>query len=361
MAFICEADGLRPDTAPGALHHLSAVPETVHWGYFDPAVAPVLKVRSGDLIRAEAVTHHAGDDPDLMFDEKIARIFKEVPETDRNPGVHIMTGPIFVEDARPGDILEVRYLSMVPRFRYGSNLAANWGYLYKEFGETERVTIYELDPNANTASALYAYDFPGKYLTPGTVTRCPECDRQPALAGVRVPVRPHLGTAGVAPDVSGRVSTIPPGLHGGNIDNWRIGAGAVMYYPVQVDGALFSIGDPHVSQGDGELSGTAIEASLNVLFQVIVRKDFSFRSPLLETPKTWIVHGFDEDLDVAMRQASLDMLSLLTDHRGLSRNDAYSLMSVAADFGVTQVVDGRQGIHVRMPRDIFGPGTGVKK
>jgi len=130
---------------------------------------------------------------------------------------------------------------------------------------------------------------------------------------------------------------------------------------VQVDGALFSIGDPHVSQGDGELSGTAIEASLNVLFQVIVRKDFSFRSPLLETPKNWIVHGFDEDLDVAMRQASLDMLSLLTDHRGLSRNDAYSLMSVAADFGVTQVVDGRQGIHVRMPRDIFGPGTSVKK
>jgi len=223
------------------------------------------------------------------------------------------------------------------------------------------VTIYELDPNANTASALYAYDFPGTYLTPGIVTRCPECDRQPALAGVRVPVRPHLGTAGVAPDVSGRVSTIPPGLHGGNIDNWRIGAGAVMYYPVQVDGALFSIGDPHVSQGDGELSGTAIEASLNVLFQVIVRKDFSFRSPLLETPKTWIVHGFDEDLDVAMRQASVDLLDLLTTHRGLSRNDAYSLMSVAADFGVTQVVDGRQGIHVRMPRDIFGPDVGMKK
>jgi acetamidase/formamidase len=152
------------------------------------------------------------------------------------------------------------------------------------------------------------------------------------------------------------VSTIPPGAHGGNIDNWRIGAGAVMYYPVAVDGALFSIGDPHVSQGDGELSGTAIEASLDVLFQVVVRRDFAFPSPLLETPKYWIVHGFDEDLNIAMRRASLDMLGLLTDHLKLSRNDAYSLMSVAADFAVTQVVDGRQGVHVRIPRSVFPTG-----
>src|SRR5581483_6030289 len=182
---------------------------------------------------------------------------------------------------------------------------------------------------------------------------CPACDRQPALAGVRVPARPHLGTAGVAIDVAGRVSTIPPGAHGGNIDNWRIGAGAVMYYPVQVAGALFSIGDPHVSQGDGEISGTAIEASLNVLMQIIVRRDFSFPGPLLETPRHWIAHGFDEDPNVAARSAALDMLALLTEHAGLSRDDAYSLMSVAADFAVTQVVDGRQGAHVRIPRSLF--------
>ena len=219
------------------------------------------------------------------------------------------------------------------------------------------MTIYRLDAGAGYAEALYAYDFPGKYLTPGTITHCPACDRQTALAGVRVPARPHLGTAGVAPDVTGRVSTIPPGTHGGNIDNWRIGAGAVMYYPVAVDGALFSIGDPHVSQGDGELSGTAIEASLDVLFQVVVRKDFTFPSPLLETPKYWIVHGFHEDLNQAMRDASLEMLGLLTDQVGLTRNDAYSLMSVAADFAVTQVVDGRQGVHVRMPRGIFPART----
>jgi len=355
MAFICEPGETRPDTEPGALHTLRATPENVHWGYFDPSIGPSLKIKSGDLVQAEAITHHAGDAPELMMDETVNRLFKEIPEEDRNPGVHIMTGPIWVEGAQPGDMLEVRYLRMTPRCNYGSNLAANWGYLYKEFGEKERVTIYELDQNANTASALYAYDFPGKYLTPGTITNCPVCDRQDALKGIRVPARPHLGTAGVAPAIDGRTSTIPPGLHGGNIDNWRIGAGATMYYPVQVEGALFSIGDPHVSQGDGEISGTAIEASLNVLMQIVLRKDFEVTGPLLETPNFWIVHGFNEDLNLAMREASLNMLGLLHDHVGLSKNDAYSLMSVASDFAVTQVVDGRQGCHVRIPRGIFPP------
>jgi len=337
------------------LHVVKATPDTVHWGYFDATRAPVLKVKSGDCVQIEAVTHHAGDAPDLMFDEGVKRIFDETPESDRYPGVHIMTGPIFVADAKPGDMLEVHYLEMTPRLPYGSNLAASWGHLYKEMGEKERVTIYQLDAASNTASAAFAYDVPGKYLIPGTVTQPDDCCREQALEGVRIPVRPHLGTAGVAPDAKGRVSTVPPGAHGGNIDNWRIGAGATMYYPVQCDGGLFSVGDPHISQGDGELSGTAIEASLNVLLQIRLRKDFAFPSPLLETPTDWIVHGFDTDLNVAMRNAARDMLGLLTDHRGLSRNDAYSLMSVAADFAVTQVVDGRQGIHVRIPRGIFPP------
>ena len=355
MALICEHNQRRAHVEPTALHTLRATPQNVHWGYFDPAQAPSLTVKSGDLVYAEAITHHAGDAPDLMMDDAVWKIFNEIPEEDRNPGVHIMTGPIFVEGAKPGDMLEVRYHRMTPRNNYGSNLAANWGYLYKDFDEKERVTIYELDPNSNNARALYAYDFPGKYLVPGTVTECPVCDRQDALKGVRVPVRPHLGTAGVAPNVHGRVSTIPPGLHGGNIDNWRIGAGATMYYPVQVDGALFSIGDPHVSQGDGEISGTAIESSLNVTMQIILRKDFFFPSPLLETEDSFVVHGFDPDLNVATRNAALDMLKLLNEHHGLSRNDSYSLMSVAADFGVTQVVDATQGAHVRIPRDIFPP------
>jgi acetamidase/formamidase len=314
-------------------------------------------VRSGDLIQAETISPHAGDDPDLMFDPAIDALYRGIPEEDRFPGPHIMTGPIYIENSRPGDMLEVRYLSMVPRCRYGSNLAAQWGHLYQELGSKERVTIYRINDGGQTAEALYAYDFPGKYTVPGTITRCPACDRQSALRGIRIPVRPHLGAAGVAPDQPGRISSIPPGRHGGNIDNWRIGAGATMYYPVQVDGALFSIGDPHISQGDGEISGTAIESSLNVLFQIAVRRDFTFPSPLLETPDSWIVHGFHEDLNVAMRAAALDMLTLLTEHRHLTKDDAYSLMSVAADFGVTQVVDQRQGIHVSIPRAIFPAGA----
>ncbi len=353
MALICDHGMRRSEVQPRALHYLRATPETVHWGYFSPEIKPALTVQSGDLIQAQAVTHHAGDDPELMFDADIERIFTEIDPATRAPGVHIMTGPIYVEGAEPGDMLEVRYLQMTPRFNYGSNLQANWGHLYKEFDETERVTIYELDPNSNTARALYAYDVEETYLVPGRITNCPTCDRQPALKGITIPARPHLGTAGVAPAVNEPVSTIPPGLHGGNIDNWRIGANSRMYYPVQVKGGLFSIGDPHVSQGDGEISGTAIEASLDVLFQIILRKDFKFPSPLLETPEHWIVHGFGENLDVAMRGASLDMIELLSEHQGLSRTDAYSLMSVAADFGVTQVVDGTQGIHVRIDRGIF--------
>ncbi|ACT60230.1 acetamidase/formamidase family protein [Hirschia baltica] len=360
MALICDHGEQRKDTKPGALHTLKATPETVHWGYFHPNIKPALYVKSGDLIQAEAITHHAGDAPELMMDEGVKAIWMGVKPEDRAPGVHIMTGPIHVEGAEPGDMLEVRYFKMVPRCNYGSNLAANWGHLYQEFGEKERVTIYELDPNANTAAALYAYDFEGKYLIPGTITHCPDCDKETALQGVRIPARPHLGTAGVAPAVDERVSTIPPGAHGGNIDNWRIGAGSTMYYPVQVKGGLFSIGDPHVSQGDGEISGTAIEASLDVFFQIIVRKDFKFPTPLLETDEHWIVHGFDEDLNKAMKNTAKDMLELLTDHQDLSANDAYSLMSVAADFGITQVVDGTQGIHAKIDRGIF-PNKGSVK
>jgi acetamidase/formamidase len=340
------------------LHTLAATPATVHWGHFDASLAPVLRVRSGDLVQLEAVSHHAGDDPDLMFDSRIEALFAGVAPELREPGPHIMTGPIFVEDARPGDLLQVQYLSMRPRTRYGSNLAANWGFLYKELGSKDRVTIYRMDEQANTAQAVYAYDYPDAYRIPGSIHRCPSCNRQPALPGVRIPVRPHLGTAGVAPDQPGRISTVPPGRHGGNIDNWRIGAGATMYYPVQVDGALFSVGDPHISQGDGEISGTAIEASLDVLTQVSICRDFAFPSPLLETPDCWIVHGFDEDLTIAMHDAALDMLHFLTERQGLSRDDAYSLMSVAADFAVTQVVDQRRGIHVRVSRHIFASQVG---
>ena len=338
-------------TAP-VLHTLLATPDTVHWGYFDRDEPPVLTVTSGDLVRIETLTHHAGDAPDLLMDAGIQRVFDRV--TDRGPGPHILTGPIAVNGARPGDVLEVRILEAEPRLAYGSNLAAHWGHLYRRFGK-ERVTVYALDTAAGVARAAFAYDWTATSLAdaPGTIVVPDDERREPALLGVAVPMRPHFGTMGVAPSAPGRHSSVPPGAHGGNIDNWRIGAGGTMYYPVQVDGALLSVGDPHVSQGDGEVSGTALEASLTGLLVLRVRTDLDITCPVLETAHSWSVHGFGDSLDEAMAAAAVHLLDLLQRLFGMSADDAYSLMSVGCDFTVTQVVDGRQGVHATVDKRLF--------
>jgi acetamidase/formamidase len=339
-----------PSLHAGAFHNLKANSKTVHWGYFDNAIQPVLEINSGDVVYVETITHQAGDAPDLMMDEETKEIYDNIPQEARIPGPHILTGPIYVKDAMPGDMLEVQILQLTPRNPYGSNLLANWGYLYEEFNETERVTIYELDRFAQWASAKFAYEYPGKYDRVGRIIQTHEVERIPALQSMRVPVRLHIGNMGVAPENPGRVSSVPPGKHGGNIDNWRIGVGSTMYYPVGVEGALLSLGDGHLAQGDSELSGTAIESSLNCLIQVRVRKDISYASPILETQNAWITHAFDPDLNIATRKASLEMLHFLQIHYGLSRNDAYSFLSVSADFAITQVVDENRGVHVAIPK-----------
>jgi acetamidase/formamidase len=339
-------------TTTPVLHTLAATPQTVHWGYFDRDEPAVLSVISGDLVHIETLTHHAGDAPDLLMDAGIERVFDEV--TERGPGPHILTGPIAVEGARPGDVLEVRILAAEPRVPYGSNLAAHWGRLYGRFAK-ERVTVYALDAAAGVARAAFAYDWTATSLAdaPGTIVVADDGAREPALAGVAVPMRPHFGTMGVAPAAPGRHSSVPPGDHGGNIDNWRIGAGGTMYYPVQVEGGLLSVGDPHVSQGDGEVSGTALEASLTGLLQLRVRRDLDFTCPVLETARSWSVHGFGDTLDEAMAAASVRLLDLLERLFALTADDAYSLMSVACDFTVTQVVDGRQGVHATVDKRLF--------
>lgn len=339
-------------------HDLPATPANVHWGYFDPSLAPVLTVASGDLVAVEALTHHAGDAPDLLMDGGIRAVFEGV--TDRGPGPHLLTGPIAVQDARPGDVLQVDILEATPRLPYGSNLAAHWGYLYDLTGG-ERVTIYELDAAALCGRAMFGYDWRATPLAdqPGTVVDPATTVREPALPGVTVPLRPHFGTMGVAPAGGGRVSSVPPGDHGGNIDNWRIGVGGRMYYPVHAPGALLSVGDPHVSQGDGEISGTALEASLNGLLRMTIRRDLPFTVPVLETATELLVHGFGGDLDAAMRAAAVRALDILQRLYGLSRADAYSFMSVAVDFTVTQVVDQRQGVHARIDKRCFSGHRGA--
>lgn len=339
------------------MHQLSTVPHNIHWGYFDRAIEPALTINSGAAVHLEAITHHAGDAPDLLMNDSIRELFANVK--DRGPGPHILTGPIAIEEAQPGDMLEVGIQSLRPLFDHGSNLAANWGYLYHDFGK-ERVTIWAIDQETMTARAEFAFDWittpmvsaPGTIVTPGSAGRVP------VATSFTVPLRPHLGTMGVAPAEPGRHSSVPPGDHGGNIGNWRAGPGTKMYYPVQVPGGLLSIGDPHLAQGDAELSGTALEASLDVVLRIRVRTDLRFPAPLLETPTHWYVHGFGDSLDSAMGSAArrtLDFLQMMWD---LSADEAYSLTSLAVDFSVTQVVDQRLGVHAAIAKSLVGTPEG---
>lgn len=311
-----------------------------------------MHVESGDLIYVETVTHQAGDAPDLLMDDGIRALYDGIPLSERGPGVHVMTGPIYVQDALPGDTLEVRLLSVEPRLAYGTNIAAWWGYLYDDFGK-ERITIYQFDSTVARAAFAFDYRASARYDVPGIIMRPEPAAREVALRNVVVPLRPHLGVIGVAPAQDGKIDSVPPGVFGGNVDNWRAGPGARLYYPVFRPGALLYLGDPHMAEGDGELSGTAIEASANVVVQVRVHKDFPVTAPVLETPTHWYTHGFDPSLDRAMRMAARQMLAFVVQRYSLTPDEAYSLLSVAVDFGVTQVVDQHQGIHAGLPKAIF--------
>lgn len=347
------------DPARATVHRLPATPETCFWGYFDRDEPPVLEVRSGDVIEIEAVTHHAGDAPDLLMDDGVRALWAAFPEAERGPGVHIMTGPIAVAGAKPGDTVAMRVLGMTPRLPFGSNCAANWGLLYDRFAK-ERVTIYELDAEpgggfGGLARPVFGFDFAAlpTYSVPGVITEPGSVERQAFSRPVAVPVRPHFGVAGVAPEATGRFSSIPPGTFGGNVDNWRLGPGSTMCYPVYAEGALHYVGDPHFSQGDGEICGTAIEASIDARIQVFLLEDLPITSPVMDVGDAWLTHGFGDDLDAALRMAAEQALWLLTERLGLSADDAYSLCSVAVDMGVTQVVDGVLGCHAAISKSVF--------
>jgi len=405
-----------------------AMVETVHWGYFSRSLKPVLTLQSGDFVTIETLTHHAYDDHARMIAgdlgaESVFHWTKERKSVDRRGagptnaaihgrgggegfGVHICTGPIDVRDAEPGDVLEVRILDVKlrgcrnPSFAcraFGSNAAAWWGFQYNDLitepKPREVITIYEIDATGgrNWARAVYNYRWMPQTDPFGVLHRTIDYPGIPVdhtlveethgiLKDVRIPVRPHFGVIAVAPKEAEFVDSIPPGYFGGNIDNWRIGKGAVMYYPVAVPGALFSVGDPHASQGDSELCGTAIECSLTGTFQLIVHKRDRLAGtplaeldyPLLETPDEWVVHGFSfanylaelgakaqteifakSSLDGAMRDAFRKMRHFLMATKGLTEDEAISLMSVAVDFGVTQVVDGNWGVHAVLNKAIF--------
>ncbi|WP_428029561.1 acetamidase/formamidase family protein [Ancylobacter sp.] len=406
-------------------HHLPATPETVHWGYFSKTLAPVLTLKSGERAVIESITHHANDDYARMIEgdraaEDIFRWTKDQKTLRRRGagatdgpftygsgeglGVHLLTGPVAVEGAEPGDIIEVRVIDTWPRPSanpayegrfFGSNPSANWGFQYKDLIEEpkprEVVTIYELDMGEAVVKALYSYlwtpqtdpdgivhptiDYPGVQVDHSTVVK-----KEGILPGIKVPARLHFGTMGLAPAEADFVSTIPPNYTGGNMDDWRIAKGARMYYPVAVPGGLFSCGDAHASQGDSELSGTAIEISLTGEFEFILHKKEQLEGtfleglthPLLENDEVWSVYGFSVanylaelgpdhqseilkrgSLDSAMRDAFRKLRRFLMTVHKLSEDEAISLMSVAADFAVTQVVDANWGVTGSIRKSLF--------
>ncbi|POR41394.1 acetamidase/formamidase family protein [Methylobacterium sp. V23] len=408
-----------------AHYHLPATAETVHWGYFSRSLKPQVEIDPGDYVTIETLTHHANDDAERMVTgdpgaesvflwtrEKkgVARRGAGPEDTKFGPGgglgVHICTGPVAIRGAEPGDVLEVRILDVMPRpsanpaFKgrtFGSNAAANWGYHYKDMitGDRPRevVTIYEVDATGarDWAQAVYSFRWPG--VTDPSGVDHPTIDYPglpvdhtrtkrnfDVLKGFRVPIRPHFGTMGLAPKEAEMVNSIPPSYTGGNIDNWRIGKGATLYYPVAVPGALFSVGDPHASQGDSELCGTAIECSLTGTFQFILHKKADLPGtaletldfPMIETADDWVLSGFScpnyladlgpdaqnaifarSSIDLAMRDAFRKMRQFLMHGHGLTEDEAISLMSVAVDFGITQVVDGNWGVHAIVKKSIF--------
>jgi acetamidase/formamidase len=312
-------------------HTLASTPKTVHWGYYDAKLAPVLRVRSGDTVEIRTAMidppealERAGI-PSGQIDAASREIHREIK--DRGPGPHALTGPIFVEGAEPGDTLEVRIESIRLGLPYAVNLfLPGLGVLPEDFPYEYRKVI-PLDEKRMLARFA---------------------------PGVEIPLRPFFGSMGVAPPESlGRISSAPPWIHAGNLDNKELVAGTTLHIPVHARGALFSVGDAHAGQGNGEVSLTALETVLTGVFRLTVRKDSRLRWPRAETPTHYMTMGFDENLDVAIRTTLREMIDLLVERHKLSREDAYLLASDAADFSITQLVDGKRGVHAMIQKSIF--------
>ena len=414
-------------------HHLAVSRDTVHWGYLSRTIPPVLTVRPNSEITIETLTQHSYDDHERMIagDQGAESVFAWTPEykaVDRRGagpmnatifgrgagegfGVHICTGPIHVQGAELGDVLEVQILDIRPRpcanpefagHAFGSNASAAWGYHYDDFlsgpRNREIITIYRTDADGKSgfAEAVYSYrwepqtdpfgvvhetiDYPGVPVDHGKIAK-----RHDIMAGTKIPIRPHFGFIAVAPREADIVDSVPPGYFGGNVDNWRAGKGSSVYLPVSVPGALLSIGDPHLAQGDGEISGTALECSLTGEIRLVLHKRqetnrpflAGLSGPLLETPDAWVVHGFSypnylrelgrhaqsevfkkSSLDRALKSAFRTARKFLMEHYGFDEDEAVSLISVGVDFGVTQVADGNWGVHAIIRKDMFGHGRG---
>jgi acetamidase/formamidase len=306
---------------------VAATPQTAKLGFFDSKTPAVIRVASGREVVIETVS---GDTPSLPTEPG----FEILPEhrtiiegAERGPGPHFLTGPVYVEGAHPGDVLQVDILDVMLRQNWGFNLIIPLlGTLPNDFPDF-RLQILPLDKEANTVQLPW---------------------------GGKLPLSPFFGVMGVAPPPNwGRITSVIPRAMGGNMDNKELVAGTTVFFPVFNEGAMFSCGDGHAVQGDGEVCITAVETSLSGRFRLSVRKDMHLTAPRAETPTHYITMGFDEDLDDAVKQALRDMIRWIGELRGLSPSDAYTLCSLAADLHVTQTVNTAKGAHCMLAKSIL--------
>ncbi len=311
----------------GKTHRLVATPQTVHTGFFDSAIRPVLTIESGDTVVLTTMMLFDNQLRSNMTFEELAAVRQSYVE--RKSGPHTLTGPIFVNGAEPGDVLEVHIEKLAP-IDYGINLnlpgRAGAGGLPEDFPEGQFKT-FSFDPERKNAT-----------FSPG----------------ITIPLKPFFGVMGVAPRPGERRPASVPDYFGGNIDNKELVAGTSLYLPVSVKGALFSAGDLHAAQGDGEVNLSAVETALEEgILRFVVRKDMKLERPMGESATHWITMGFHHDLDEALKIALRDAIRFLVTRKGLTPNDAYALCSVAVDLRVTQIVDGNKGIHAMIPKAVF--------
>jgi acetamidase/formamidase len=320
-------------SAAGATYRLEPTPSTVAWGHYDGTDKPALSIKSGDVVTVHTLLTNnptglkANGVPDDQIEPALRDVYDHVPAAARGPGGHVLTGPIAIEGAEPGDTLEIRIQKI--------DLAIP--YAYNGFGP---------------ANGLLRDDFPYRR------TKIIPLDRGKMVAnfgpGIVIPLHPFFGSMGVAPPPEmGRWDSAPPTIIGGNMDNKELVAGTTLFLPVFVKGALFNVGDGHAGQGNGEVDVTAMETSLVGTFQFILHKGETSPYPRAETPSHFIAMGFDDDIAVATLKAVRNMVEFLVAHKGMSRDDAYMLVSVAGDVDITELVDRNKGVHVMMPKAIF--------
>ncbi|RST32158.1 acetamidase [Sphingomonas ginkgonis] len=325
-------------TAEAKQYELPVTPTTVAWGHYDASAAPVLTVQSGDTVVVHTLLTNSPKGlegaglPADQVEPSLRAVFDAVPASARGPGGHILTGPIAIAGAQPGDTLEIRILKIDLAIPYAYNaFGPTTGFLPDDF-PYRRIKIVPLDRRRMTGSVA---------------------------PGVEVPLHPFFGSIGVAPPAPfGRYDSTAPAIHGGNMDNRLLVAGTTLFLPVHAPGALLEVGDGHAAQGNGEVDITALETSLVGTFELVLHKKGAGAAaeaayPRAETPDAFVAMGYDEDLSNAARKAVRNMIGFLVAAKGMSRDDAYMLVSTAGDVEVTELVDRNKGVHVVLPKRVF--------